>query len=163
MICYQLCCANGHTFEGWYRDSAAFTRLKQENLLSCAICGTPKVEQALMAPAIVKGRSQPKKPETVEPPVTTPPQQHPEAPAATQRPEPVTPDNLMSALRQIRAVVEENCENVGSNFADEALRIHHGEAPERGIYGDMTASEREMLEDEGVDVLPLPWVRKTDS
>ncbi|AOW46007.1 hypothetical protein A4S02_03570 [Acetobacter ascendens] len=161
MICYQLCCANGHTFEGWYRDSAAFARLKQENLLSCAICGSSKVEQALMAPAIVKGRAHPKKVESSQPEAI--PQQQPEAPTATQQPEAVTPDNLMSALRQIRAVVEENCDNVGSNFADEALRIHHGEAPERGIYGDMTASEREMLEDEGVDVLPLPWVRKTDS
>lgn len=114
-----------------------------------------------MAPAIVKGRAHPKKVESSQPEAI--PQQQPEAPTATQQPEAVTPDNLMSALRQIRAVVEENCENVGSNFADEALRIHHGEAPERGIYGDMTASEREMLEDEGVDVLPLPWVRKTDS
>ncbi|KAA8388291.1 DUF1178 family protein [Acetobacter sp. DmW_136] len=160
MICYQLCCANGHTFEGWYRDSTAFARLKQENLLSCAICGTAKVEQALMAPAIVKGRSHPKQMEPSKPEEMP---QQPEAPPALQQLEPVVPDNLISALRQIRAAVEENCENVGSNFADEALRIHHGEAPERSIYGDMTASEREMLEDEGVDVLPLPWVRKTDS
>ncbi|MFS8365986.1 DUF1178 family protein [Acetobacter oryzifermentans] len=160
MICYQLCCANGHTFEGWYRDSTAFARLKQENLLSCAICGTAKVEQALMAPAIVKGRSYPKQMEPSKPEAMP---QQPEASPAPQQSEPVVPDNLISALRQIRAAVEENCENVGSNFADEALRIHHGEAPERSIYGDMTASEREMLEDEGVDVLPLPWVRKTDS
>ncbi|KDE20958.1 hypothetical protein AZ09_02300 [Acetobacter aceti 1023] len=160
MICYQLCCANGHTFEGWYRDSAAFARLKQESLLSCAVCGSPKVEQALMAPAIVKGNSRPKKAETPAPEATP---HQPEASVAEQPPHSRQPDNLMEALRQIRAVVEENCENVGSNFADEALRIHHGEAPERGIYGDMTAAEREMLEDEGVDVLPLPWVRKTDS
>lgn len=160
MICYQLCCANGHTFEGWYRDSTAFARLKQENLLSCAICGTAKVEQALMAPAIVKGRSHPKQMEPSKPEAMP---QQPEVPPAQQQSEPVVSDNLISALRQIRAAVEENCENVGSNFADEALRIHHGEAPERSIYGDMTASEREMLEDEGVDVLPLPWVRKTDS
>ncbi|ANA13648.1 DUF1178 family protein [Acetobacter oryzifermentans] len=160
MICYQLCCANGHTFEGWYRDSTAFARLKQENLLSCAICGTAKVEQALMAPAIVKGRSHLKQKEPSKPEAMS---QQPEAPPAPQQLEPVVSDNLISALRQIRAAVEENCENVGSNFADEALRIHYGEAPERSIYGDMTASEREMLEDEGVDVLPLPWVRKTDS
>jgi hypothetical protein len=47
-------------------------------------------------------------------------------------------------------------EDVGSAFAEEARRIHHGEAPERGIRGQATREETLELLEEGVPVLPLP-------
>ena len=72
-------------------------------------------------------------------------------------------EKVMGAMRQMREMVEKNCENVGEHFAREALRIHHGEAPERGIYGDVSARDREMLHDEGVEFHAIPWVSKTDS
>jgi hypothetical protein len=72
-------------------------------------------------------------------------------------------DRMLGAMRHIRELVETHCENVGECFAQEALRIHHGEAPERGIYGDVSARDREMLHDEGVEFHAIPWVSKTDS
>lgn len=70
---------------------------------------------------------------------------------------------MLSALRDVRRTIEENCENMGNRFADESLRIHYGEAPERGIYGEMSQSQREELEEEGVAFQNVPWVRDTDS
>lgn len=156
MICYRLRCANGHAFEGWYKDSATFAMLRQKNLLSCSECGTADVAQAPMAPAIVgRGRKVQEEAGLGD----TSPAAAPSAPANL----PILPDAMLSAMREVRRSIEENCENVGDRFADEALRIHYGEAPERGIYGEMTQTQREELEDEGVEVHNIPWVRDTDS
>lgn len=159
MICYRLRCANHHEFEGWYKDSATFAMLGQKKLLSCPECGSANVEQAPMAPAIVgraHGRATPEEPASAAAPA-------PALAAPGQPVQPTLPDTVLSALREVRRTIEENCENMGKNFAEEALRIHHGEAPERGIYGEMTQTQRETLEDEGVAVHNIPWVRDTDS
>ncbi|OUI99665.1 DUF1178 family protein [Acetobacter sp. DsW_54] len=159
MICYRLRCAHDHVFEGWYKDSSTFAMLRQKNLLNCPECGTSSVDQAPMAPAIV-GRAPERLPQSDPPP--TPDMAAPPAPAAGQMP-PGLPDAMLSALRDVRRTIEENCENMGNRFADEALRIHYGEAPERGIYGEMSQSQREELEEEGVAFQNVPWVRDTDS
>lgn len=155
MICYRLCCAAGHEFEGWYRDSATFAQLQAGGFLSCPECGHADVQQALMAPAIAKSRS--------DGPL---PRQSPEASVegTTEKPaSAVLPDQMVAAFQKIRQAVETGCENVGDRFAEEALRMHRKEAPERGIYGQASEEERSMLAEEGVDVLSIPWVRRADS
>lgn len=159
MICYRLRCAHDHVFEGWYKDSSTFAMLRQKNLLNCPECGTSSVDQAPMAPAIV-GRAPERLPQSD--PTPAPDMAAPPAPVAGQIP-PGLPDAMLSALRDVRRTIEENCENMGNRFADEALRIHYGEAPERGIYGEMSQSQREELEEEGVAFQNVPWVRDTDS
>ena len=49
------------------------------------------------------------------------------------------------------------------DFAEEARRIHHGEAQARGIYGESTPEEAESLADEGINIAQIPWVPRTDS
>lgn len=154
MICYRLRCARGHEFEGWYRDSATFAQLQTGGFLSCPECGDADVQQALMAPAITKNRGK------------TPPARQPLAAlpkgAAEQPGDTVLPDQMVATFQKIRQAVEARCENVGDSFAEEALRIHHKEAPERGIYGQASVEDRSMLAEEGVDVLSIPWVRRAD-
>ena len=58
-------------------------------------------------------------------------------------------------LRAVRHVLA-HTEDVGPRFAEEARRIHHGEAEERGIRGQATAQEAEALRDEGIEVVALP-------
>lgn len=59
MIAYQLQCRNGHSFEGWFRDSAAYDAQAADGKLSCPSCNSKKVEKAVMAPAIAgKAREQ---------------------------------------------------------------------------------------------------------
>lgn len=60
------------------------------------------------------------------------------------------------ALRALRRHVEEHAEDVGEAFADEARRIHYGEADERLIYGKASLGDAKELLDEGISVLPLP-------
>lgn len=59
MIAYQLQCKNGHSFEGWFRDSAAYDAQEADGKLVCPTCNSKKVEKAVMAPAIAgKAREQ---------------------------------------------------------------------------------------------------------
>jgi hypothetical protein len=59
MIAYQLQCRNGHAFEGWFQDSAAFDRQAMDGTLICPTCNSHKVAKGVMAPAIAgKAREQ---------------------------------------------------------------------------------------------------------
>ncbi len=66
------------------------------------------------------------------------------------------PQALHAAWLRLARHIAKNTEDVGDAFAQEVRRIHHGEAPERGIRGQATAEEAMELLEEGVAVLPLP-------
>lgn len=63
---------------------------------------------------------------------------------------------LLEAMREVRKSVEANAEYVGDKFAEEARRIHYAEADKRGIYGEASVQDAKALNDEGIDVHPLP-------
>jgi hypothetical protein len=56
----------------------------------------------------------------------------------------------------LRRYVEENAENVGRKFPEEARKIHYGEIEHRPIYGEASLEEAKDLIEEGVEVAPLP-------
>ncbi|MDJ0390993.1 DUF1178 family protein [Roseomonas sp. E05] len=155
MIHYQLRCEQDHSFDGWYKDSAAFEKLAGAGLIECPVCGGTKVARALMAPAIGKGR------EVEAPPPAAP---APEAGKATQAAAAgPMPAQVLALLQRMRSEVEKSCDYVGHEFADEARRIHRGESERRGIYGETSDTEAEALRDEGIEVARLPWVPRADS
>jgi hypothetical protein len=75
----------------------------------------------------------------------------------------VIPDAMRAVLQKLRAEVERNCDYIGTDFADEARRIHKGEAAPRPIYGEATPEQAEILAEEGVEVARIPWVPRADS
>ena len=163
MIHYQLRCGAGHGFDGWFQDSAGFDRLAKAGLVECTQCGSTQVERALMAPAVVKRR----RARTAEPPKpAAPPAEAPAAsapvPAGAQMAAGPMPAQLVAMLQRLRAEVEKSCDYVGGDFAEEARRIHNGEADPRGIYGEATDAEAEALAEEGIEVSRLPWVPRAD-
>ena len=68
------------------------------------------------------------------------------------------------AIKEFRQHLEKNSENVGPEFAAEARKMHLGEVPERSIYGESTVKEAKDLIDDGISVVPLPFIssRKTN-
>ena len=70
---------------------------------------------------------------------------------------------LKQALRELRNQVEKNCDYVGEQFAEEARKIHYGEADARGIYGESTEKESAELADEGIEVSRIPWLPREDA
>lgn len=68
--------------------------------------------------------------------------------------------DAMEKLQALRAEVEANSDYVGPDFVKQARAIHLGEAPERAIYGKAKPAEAKALLDEGVPVMPLPFIPK---
>jgi len=155
MILFKLRCAAAHEFEAWFRDNAACERQQARHQIACPVCGNTKVEKAPMAPRL--GRSRGERAEPAAPQAETP------AAAPAPSGAPPSPAELRRALQELRKQVETHCDYVGPQFADEARRIHRGEAPSRGIYGEATKAESEKLADEGIEVASIPWVPPTDA
>lgn len=137
MIRYQLVCPKDHSFEGWFRDSAAYDTQAKKGLLACPTCNSKKIAKAPMAPAISK------KGELAE--------------AAAKA------KAMREWVTTVRKEVEKNAEYVGERFPDEARAIHHGDAKERQIYGEATLADARDLIEEGIPVAPIPSLPRADS
>lgn len=142
MIRYTLKCPEGHVFESWFASSDGYQTLRDGGHVTCTVCGSPEVEKALMAPAV------PARDNAKAPPV--------EAPLSR----PANPAE--AALKALRKKVETESDYVGASFADEARKIHLGEADARGIWGEATGAEARELADEGIPVAPLPFMKRLD-
>jgi len=136
MIKFSLKCSNGHQFDSWFGSNDDYNRLKTRGLVSCVVCGMAKVEKAVMAPRL------PARTRSKETPLSAP------ASPAEQ------------AVRELRTKIEKSADDVGTNFATEARKIHEGDAPERSIFGQAKPEEARALIEDGVPVLPLPWSNK---
>ena len=159
MIHYNLQCAASHAFDGWFKDSASFDKQARRGLLECPVCGSPKVERALMTPAVPRKGKPARNAVAVLPPAPPVAVEGPMAVAGVEK----LPDHVRAVLQRMRAEVEKNCDYVGPGFAEEARRIHKGEADTRGIYGESTPEEAEALADEGITVSQIPWLPRADS
>ncbi|KAB2911657.1 MAG: DUF1178 family protein [Hyphomicrobiaceae bacterium] len=147
MIRYRLVCKKGHEFEGWFASSAAYDKQAKRGQLSCPTCGITKITKALMAPNVAK-RTRAKGEKAAEAP--KPEASKPEVQRVAAHRE------LAAAMRKIRAEIEAKSEYVGPRFPEEARKIHHEEAPARGIHGEATAEEAKALTEEGIEFFPLP-------
>ena len=143
----DLHCQNDHVFEGWFGSEQDFQNQLQRGLLTCPLCGDAQVRKALSAPRINLGVRE--IPSTISP--------RPDAAASSGASEPAeaTLPSAASVLQWARQAAAQ-AEDVGSQFADEARRIHRGDAPERAIKGQASADQTLQLLEEGVPVLPLP-------
>ncbi|HEX3969870.1 MAG TPA: DUF1178 family protein [Stellaceae bacterium] len=165
MIVFTLRCKDGHEFETWFRDGATYERQSRRGLVTCPDCGSTEVEKAIMAPRLGRSTKSDPAPRLSRPEAAPEGEAAPAVPqTAPSEPErPPTQAEFRRALQVLRGYVETNCENVGKGFADEARRIHKGEAKARGIYGDATPAEAEKLADEGIEVAAIPWVPTNDA
>ena len=169
MILYTLRCSKDHLFETWFRDSAAYDSQAKATAIECPVCGSTKVEKAIMAPMVAKsaGRGRPGDEVTA---VSGAPDNPPPSPpvsvagATTKAMREVAQSaKVRRALQELRRQVEDNFDYVGPAFAEEARKIHYGEADERSIYGETSEEEARALDEEGVNVRRIPWLPREDS
>jgi hypothetical protein len=134
LIRFSLVCDHQHEFEAWFRSNDDYDAQNRRGLVDCPACGSHKVEKALMAPAVSTSRKQ----ETLALAIG---------------------EEQRKALAQLKAMAEkvrENADYVGDKFAEEARKIHFGEANARGIYGEATPEEAKGLAEDGVEFMPIP-------
>lgn len=159
MKVFNLRCIHDHRFEGWFTSEDDFRHQTDQGLLVCPLCGDASVERLPSAPRLNVSGAQPPRAERAEAgkaaaadqpalPVTTPgPAGPPNNPAE------LTLQSLwMQAVKHVIA----NTDDVGQRFAEEARRIHYGEADERPIRGQASRDEAEALREEGIEVMALP-------
>lgn len=137
MIKYLLGCDMSHSFEAWFRSGDAFDRQAGRQLVVCPECGSTCITKRPMAPAVLKtGRAK-----------------------SQTTPSPTMQKPSVADMRRLRTEILAKSEHVGKGFAEEARRMHFGEADEKTIHGVASLEDARGLIDEGVPfglVPPLP-------
>jgi len=143
MIIFELCCAHGHRFEGWFASGDEFARQQDRALVTCPICDDAHVERLPSARVSVpKGAARDNAPAAEPSEVRNDAQ-----PAALGLPP--------EAVAKLREIVR-NTENVGRRFPEEARKIHYREVEPRAIRGQASRDEAKALVDEGIEFASLP-------
>lgn len=128
MIRFNLKCDHDHSFESWFQSGDAFDKLVASGMVTCTTCGSTAVSKSIMAPAVSTSSD-----------------------IAAPRP-------TEAALAKLRDAVEKNSDYVGSSFVKQARDMHDGTIPERPIYGEARLDEAKKLVDDGIPVMPLPFI-----
>ena len=140
MIKYNLKCNNEHEFESWFSDSNEFDNLKKKKLLECIFCSSKNVNKSIMAPMISGTKMNDSETQELS-------------------------ENLLNEkdkLLKLRKFVENNFEYVEKNFSDKVREIYYDKKNKKAIYGSTTDKEKEELEEEGINLLSVPWVQKNN-
>ncbi len=174
MIKYSLICEFHHSFEGWFSDSESFEKQCEHDLIACPECGNNKIKRALMTPNLSAGkhRNQLLVPDGVSKSDVSPvdgasSMEHnsnislpADKQIKEQSKQQISPEQVVTMVRQIRRYIEAHGRNVEDKFAEEALKIHYGEKKQDIIYGTCTPEEGEHLADEGVEFAEIPLLPK---
>ena len=142
MIQFTLKCPDGHRFDSWFQSAEAFDKLAAGGMVACAVCGSQGVEKAVMAPRVVRSGAEERVPER--------PLSQPRSPAE-------------QAISELRRRIEQQTEDVGRDFAREARAMHEGDAPHRAIRGEAATEEAKSLIEDGVPIVPLPFLNQKRS
>lgn len=133
MIIYDLRCTHNHKFEGWFKTSDDYRSQNEGGLLSCPVCGSSEVVKLPTASRIKR---------------------HSSSRGGLSDDQLVTAEHTL--LGKIREYVDHNYVDVGSEFPEQARKIHYGEIQPAPIRGTATATEAQELHEEGVNVISLP-------
>ncbi len=136
MIVYDLKCENGHKFEGWFCDSAAFEDQNARRLISCPVCGSCN-NQIVPSSVMYIGRES----------------------GSLRDHEHPGEISLQQAYDLFKNHVDRHFEDVGDRFTEVAVRIHRGLEAERNIKGTTTEGEEEYLRQEGIAFYKLPSIK----
>ena len=135
MINYTLKCDQNHTLDSWFKSAEAFEMLVKKSMVVCSECGSTKITKAIMAPSVSTSRKKDNKPSELE-----------------------KKSKLKNDILELKKKIEANSEYVGNNFANEARSMYLGEPPERSIYGEAKTDDAKKLIDDGIPVMPLPFL-----
>ena len=152
MIRYALACDNGHAFDSWFQNSAAYDKQAKAGLVACPVCNSVKVEKTIMAPRVLGAKKRREAPLPERPPSPAPSADAPSAVAMLSPQE----REFRKKLKELRDHLTKNADYVGQKFPEEARKMHYGEVEHRSIYGEATPDQAKELHEEGIEFHPLP-------
>ena len=137
MIAFDFECSHGHVFEGWFDNLKSFEEQDARNLISCPYCDDTNIKRKL-SPVALK----------------------------TSSPRDMVkgsdPIDYKKLAKEVIDYIQEEFEDLGTDFTKEALKMHYGVAEERNIRGSATESEEKLLEQEGVRYFKFPMIKTDD-
>ena len=136
----DLQCAHLHLFEGWFGSEEDYLSQRERGLIECPVCADSVITKRLSAPRLNLSRAQTPAELSGQPNVV-------ELSAAGA--------SWQAAWMEVSRKILANTDDVGTQFAEEARKIHYGEIPERGIRGQASVDETKSLIEEGIAVMPL--------
>lgn len=131
MIVFDLECSKGHIFEGWFKDIRSFEEQNAKRMVSCPYCNDTHIRRVL-SPVAMKTSTR------------------------SEEKEDECRIDYERLAKEVVNYINKNFEDVGSNFAKEALKMHYGVAEKRNIKGSATVEEENMLEGEGIEFFKIP-------
>ena len=141
MIKYNLKCNNDHEFESWFSDSKEFERLKTRKLLECIYCNSKKIKKSIMAPMISVSKNNNANKFQINKKIL---------------------QKQRNKLIKLRNFIEKNFEYVGEDFSKKVREIYYDKKNKKMIYGITSPEERQELKEEGIDLLSIPWIDKSN-
>ena len=138
MIKYNLKCENNHEFESWFSNSEEYDKLDKKKLLECIYCSSKKINKSIMAPMISSSKNKNKETEINYRDFR----------------------NEKKTLLRLRKYIESNFDYVGKDFSKKVREVFYDKKSKKAIYGTTTPEERKELEEEGIDLMSIPWVNK---
>ena len=138
MIKYNLLCKCGKNFESWFSTSKEYESLKKKKLINCIYCNSTSIKKSIMSPNLTSKSNKNSAKKNIE-------------------------KDIRKELLNFRKYIEKNCKYVGDNFTREARNIHYEKKDSQGIYGKTTPEEASELIEEGIDVITVPWVDKSEN
>ena len=150
MVIYDLECHNGHSFEGWFDDKEDMEAQQAQGLLQCPVCSSTTVDRKVH-PIAIKTTSAPQ----AGTPGGLTTATIPDTPAIR-----ASQEAMAEYSEKMAKFVENNFENVGNKFAQEALNMHYGSSEQRNIRGTTTTEDDKALAKEGIPVFKLPVPKK---
>ena len=138
MIKFNLICKCGKTFESWFSSSKEYNSLIKRKLVTCIYFNSTSIKKSIMAPNLSsKSNKRLNRDKSTK--------------------------DVKRQLLKFRKYIEQNCKNVGDNFAKEARNIHYDKKNSKGIYGTATKKETMELQEEGIEVDTIPWIDKSEN
>jgi hypothetical protein len=163
MKVYNLSCSFDHRFEGWFASEEDCLTQQASGMLACPLCNSTEITRMPSAPHIAKSNAKENPAQSSGASsalakvslAENQPNQN-EVAAVTRADHSQLEAQVQAAFLKGMQELMSRSEDVGSQFAEEARKIHYKESPERSIRGNTTADEAESLRDEGIEVLALP-------
>jgi hypothetical protein len=146
MIVFDLVCACGCQFEGWFVDHNECNKQQQSGILTCPTCGSCRVER-ILSPVAIRTKAE------VDQQMGSPVKPWEDVEETPQ-------DDRADLLIELQKFVERNFEDVGERLAEEALKMKFGVTETRYIRGIASAAEEKVLQGEGVELVKIPWTKK---
>ena len=138
MILYKLICKDCKiSFDSWFSSSREYDKLKKQKFLNCHACDSLNVQKTLMSPSILRSKNN------------------------------IKIDNqafkakkIEKTLLEYQNFIKKNFDYVGENFSYEARSIHYeNKKTSRGVYGTASKEDLKELNEEGIKVETMPWVK----